>query len=266
MGTVYIDVLITVNIFIDFFLIICVKALLHINQKLYRLIFGAVLGGFFSLAALLPRIPFGLNFIADAALAVPIILVSFGFGSIKLLIKRTALYFFCSFFFCGIMIFVYTSFRPKGMEIYNDVVYFNISPVLLIILTLVCYYLLRLWERFSKSDMSRRVCKVTIRSNGKSADFNAVVDTGCNVREPFSDDYVIIAERELLNGIEPEENTLRLIPFETIAGSGIIRGFKPKQVLIDGREATESLYIGCCENVLKGDVRAIIPSELTKYN
>ena len=264
MGTVYIDVLITVNIFIDFFLILCTKTLLHISQKLSRLIFGAVLGGVFSLAALLPRIPFGLNLIFDAALAVPIILVSFGFCSFKLFLKRFIVYFFCSFFFCGIMIFVYTSFKPKSMEIYNDVIYFNISPFLLIILTLVCYYAMKLWGRFSGSEISKSVCTVRVFDREKQAEFKALVDSGCHVREPFSGDYVIIAEKELLQELEPPENTMRVIPFESLGGKGIIKGFLPEQIMIDGKPAEQSLYVGICENVLKGDVRAIIPFEAVK--
>lgn len=262
MGTVYIDVLITVNIFVDFFLILCTKTVLHISQKLPRLILGAVLGGFFSIIALLPRIPFGLNILTDAALAVPIILVSFGFGSAKLFLKRTVVYFFCSFFFCGIMIFVYTSFKPKGMEIYNDVIYFNISPVLLIILTLVCYYLMKLWSRFSGSKTAKGVCTVKISADNRECEFNAVTDTGCQVREPFSGDYVIIAEKELIKALNPDNQLTRIIPFESLGGSGIIHGFKPELVLINGKNAGQSLYVGWCENVLKGDVRAIVPFEL----
>ena len=261
MATVYIDVLITVNIFIDFFLILCTKTLLHISQKLSRLILGAVLGGFFSLAALLPRIPFGLNIIFDAALAALVILVSFGFYSARVFLKRAAVYFFCSFFFCGIMIFVYTSFKPKGMEIYNDVIYFNISPFLLIILTLVCYYLLKLASRFSGKSIGKRVCGVNVVYRGRSSSFNALVDTGCRVKEPFSGDYVIIAEKSLVSGLKPEENVMRVIPFGSLGGKGMIKGFLPDSVEIDGKPAQQSLYIGICENILKGDVRAIIPSE-----
>ena len=79
MKTVYIDVLITVNIFVDFFLILCTQKLLNIRAKLLRIIFGSLAGGVFSLAALLPPIPFGLNFLSDLLFAALIILIAFGF-------------------------------------------------------------------------------------------------------------------------------------------------------------------------------------------
>ena len=60
MRTVYIDVLITVNLFIDFFLLLCTKTLLHIHTSIRRLIIGAAFGGSLSLIALLPALPAGI--------------------------------------------------------------------------------------------------------------------------------------------------------------------------------------------------------------
>ena len=129
MRTVYIDVLIAVNIFIDFFLILCTKKFLHLGTSTLRIILGGAFGGIFSLAALVPRLPFGINIALDIFTAGIIVFAVFGRCSIKNYIKRVSVYFFISFAFCGIMIFIYTSFKPAGMEIYNDTVYFNISPI-----------------------------------------------------------------------------------------------------------------------------------------
>ena len=260
--TVYIDVLITVNIFTDFFMLACVRKFLGIRAGLIRLILGSMLGGILSLTALLPEIPTGLNILLDIAYAAAIVFVSFGRTNIKSYIKRVAVYFAVSFFFCGIMIFVYTAFRPKGMAIFNDVVYFDISPVLLIILTLICYYILRLIRRLTKGDISKSVCEVTVESGGKSATFSAVSDTGCSVREPFSSSYVIIAEKSLLKGIVLDESKMRVIPFDSLGGKGLLKGYKPDRATVNGID--RDVYIGVCENVIKSEIKAIAPYEITK--
>ncbi len=262
MRTVYIDVLITVNIFIDFFLLLCLKNFLHIRAPLFRMIFGSVFGGITSLVALLPKIPSGINIITNILFAAMIIFITFGRTSIKNFFKRVAVYFAISFSFCGIMIFIYTAFRPKGMEIYNDIVYFNISPVILIILTLVCYYILRIIKRMTKSANATQTYIVEISLNKQTAAFCAKVDTGCNVKEPFSGDYVIIVEKVLLKNLCPSESKQRLIPFESLGGNGIIKGFKPDYIKIDRTEILNNVYIGICENILKGDIRALIPYEI----
>ena len=260
--TVYIDVLVTVNIFTDFFLLLYVKRFLSIRARLFRLILGSLIGGILSLTALLPKLPTGLNIILDIIFASIIVFFSFGRTNIKNYIKRVAVYFGISFFFCGIMIFIYTAFKPKGMAIFNDVVYFDISPVLLIILTLICYYILRLIRRLTKGDIGKSVCSIEAWFNGQSVTFSAVLDTGCNVKEPFSSLYVIIAEKELLKDITLDTDKIRVIPFDSLGGKGLLKGYMPDKLTVNGKEV--NAYIGICENVINSEIKAIAPYELIK--
>ena len=261
--TVYVDVLVTVNIITDFILLLCVKRFLNIRARLMRIILGSLIGGVLSLTALLPKIPVGLNILADILFAAVIVFFAFGKTEIKNYIKRVAVYFGISFFFCGIMFFIYTAFKPKGMAIYNDVVYFDISPVLLIILTLICYYILKLFKRLTKGDISKAVCDVTLEINGKKAKFRAVADTGCSVKEPFSSNYVIIAEKDLLRDFVFDNTKMRIIPFDSLGGRGILRGYLPDSIAINGK-FIHNVYIGVCENVIKSEIKAIAPYELVK--
>lgn len=263
MRTIYVDVLITVNIFIDFFIILCTKKFFHLNAPYFRIVLGSLLGGLFSLTALLPALPFGINIVFDIASAAAIVFLSFGKCSFKSYIKRVVAYFMISFAFCGIMIFIYTSFKPKGMEIYNDTVYFNISPIVLIILTLICYYILKLIKRLTKGVNGGGVCNVEIFISEKTITFSAMIDSGCNVKEPFSGDYVIIVEKDKLDGYYPGKESTRIIPFSSMGGNGILKGFKAEKTKINGVEIS-NVYIGICNNILKGDIRAIIPYELIK--
>ncbi len=264
MRTIYVDILIAVNVFIDFMLITCTAKFLHIKVKFIRLVLGSLLGGILSLAALLPKLFFLLNIAVNLFGTALIVITAFGFCGIKIYLRRIAVYFTISFIFCGIMIAIYTAFRPQGMAIYNNVVYFNISPALLIILTLVCYYILYLIKRLTKGVSGFGICCVEIILNGNSCIFNAKTDTGCNLKEPFSGYPVIIAEKELLNEINFVNCKMRIIPFESLGGGGIISGFKPDKILIDGKEISSEIYIGVCENVILSDVKALIPPELTE--
>lgn len=263
---IYVDVLIAVNVFIDFMLISCTRKFLHIKIKYIRLILGSILGGVLSLAALLPNIVFPINLFVDFLGACLIVLVSFGITNIKTFIKRVAVYFSLAFSFCGIMLAIYTAFKPKGMAIYNDVVYFNISPILLIILTLICYYILYIFQRLTKGETGCDVCNIEVKINKNSYSFLAKVDTGCNLKEPFSGNYVIVAENVLIGNYIPSDEKSRIIPFDSLGGSGMIRGFKPDAVKIDGIQKDDSIYIGICNNTLNGDIKALIPAELAYKN
>jgi len=263
---IYVDVLIAVNVFIDFMLIVCTRKFLHIKVKYIRMILGSILGGILSLVALLPSIIFPVNIAVDIISAALIIFASFGICSIKTFIKRIAVYFSLAFSFCGIMLGIYTAFKPKGMAIYNDIVYFNISPVLLIILTVICYYIQYIIRRLTKGEDGYDICNIEVIIKENSYSFPAKVDTGCNLKEPFSGDYVIVVENLLIDNYSPSDNNSRIIPFESLGGCGIIRGFKPDEIKIDGEKKDNSIYIGICNNVLKGDIKALIPSELAYKN
>lgn len=110
------------------------------------------------------------------------------------------------------------------------------------------------------------VCKVEIKVNEQSYFFPAKIDTGCNLVEPFSGNYVIIAEQNIFDDYVPDETKTRIIPFESLGGNGIVKGFPPDKVKIDGKEICKNIYIGICNDVLKGDVKAIIPYELVKIS
>ena len=264
MRTVYVDILIIVNLFIDLLLLLCTARLLHLRVKPLRLLLASLLGGAMSITALLPPLSPLLNIPLDILGAALLVLSAFGKTDIKSFMVRTAALFSASFSFCGAMLFICGVFRPKGVEVYNDVVYFNISPFVLIILTLLCYYTLRVIKRFTKGSVGRQVCTVTLRSGGSETVFQALADTGCAVKEPFSGEYVIIAERSCLNALHPAAQPARVIPFNSLGGSGILHGVKAEQILIDGKEISPDIYIGICENVLKGDIKAIVPYDILK--
>ncbi len=168
MKSVYIDVLITVNVFIDFILILCTKKALCINTSFKKMLLASLLGGVQSLIALFPPLPFFLNIPIDVLCAAGIVLCAFGKCPFKCFIKRISVFLSLSFSFCGIMMFLYNAFKPKGMEVYNDTVYFNISPVLLIILTLVCYYILKLTKILTKGATVREFAKLKSRLTNKA--------------------------------------------------------------------------------------------------
>ena len=282
MNIIYIDVLITVNIFVDFFLILCTKQFLHIKTSYKKMILASIAGGFFSLIALFPTLPIILNIIIDLTIATIITSIAFGEYKIKKTVtnafnskkhkaflyelknklKRVAVYFSFTFSFYGIMIFIYTVFKPNKLEIYNDVIYFDISPVILIILTLICYYIINIIKRMTKGANGFETCNIEVNVNKQSFSFIAKIDTGCTLKEPFSNYEVIIAETILFNNFQPDNKKIRLIPFTSLGGNGVIKGFRPDEVKINNKNIGNEIYIGLCENIMKGDVKALISFEL----
>lgn len=238
--TVYVDVLIAINIFVNYFLLLCVKGILKINVKKYRLFLGALAGGVYSLVIFLPEIPDILTFLMNLTASLLIVLITFKPTKLRLLLKCFTVFFGVSFAFAGIMLALWITFKPSGMIYNNSVVYFNIDIKVLIISTVVCYFLITLISKFSKrSAPDNRIYSVTLFNKNKTVTVNALLDTGNTLRDCFTGKPVIIAEKSVTdklfdksvleffaNGEIPDsENTnrVRIIPVNTVFDKGSLR-------------------------------------------
>jgi stage II sporulation protein GA (sporulation sigma-E factor processing peptidase) len=251
--------------FEDYLLLLCVKKILNLRLSYSRLALGCLCGGVLSLIVLLPNLNFLLNILIKIISTGILVLSAFGFKSRKLFLKTTLTLFILSFLLNGSLIFFYLAVKPQGMEIINDTVYFNISPVLLIILTLIIYFILYIYRKlFSNNVNSTQVHKVKIYYDNREIEFNCKRDSGCNIKEPFSGSDVIIVEEISLDNLTIPENRKRVIPFESLGGSGIIYGFRPDKVEIDDIVQDKEIYIGLCNNVIKSEIKGLIPENLLK--
>ena len=79
METIYIDVLLVLNIYVNFFLIRSASKIMHTPVKNYRCILASVYGSLFSLLILAPEMGVLLNFLIKLAAAFTIVLAAFGF-------------------------------------------------------------------------------------------------------------------------------------------------------------------------------------------
>lgn len=263
MQTVYVDVLIFLNMIIDFLILMTLKNIFCINITYKRIVLGSGFASLFSLIALIPSINFALNILLGLISAGLSVFVTFGRCSIANYIKRVCGFFAINFLFAGFMTVVYMMFKPKGMIISNNIVYFNISPLLLIILTLICYFILYMIKRlFNKQPAAMQICNVSVMICNKKFSFKARIDTGCDLREPFSGSSVIVAEKSLFDDLKPPEENLRVIPFSSLGGEGIIKGIKAQEVIINNKKILKEIYVGFCENIFTGEIKALVSNDI----
>lgn len=269
---IYVDILIGVNLIINYFLLLTTSKFLCLKFKRFRLIFGEILGSVYSLYILLPDAPFFISLMIKLFMAFTIIIVVFGFKNIKIFCKTLVCFYLVSFSFSGIMFALWYIFKPNGMAINNGIVYFNISPTMLIFSTVIAYFILEFISRIlEKKESKRLIFDIHITIGDKSVKLKAKVDTCNSLTEPFSNLPVIVVSRSAIKDILPNEfpnsisicdyaNSnknlgikLRFIPLRTVSGEGILPAFKPDSIIINGLE--KEAYIAICEE-------QILPSEI----
>lgn len=280
--TIYIDILIGTNVIINYFIILAVEKFTGFDSSIKRKIVGSVFGAICSLVIFLPEIPFFINLLLKLVISSVIILLTFGYHNIKAFIKNISLFYFISFCFCGAMLFIWFIFTPRGMVVKNSVVYFNISPIVMIITTIFCYLVIRFISKITeKQSCKMEICKIKLINNDRYCEFYGKIDTGNTLCEPFSQTPVIvvnenavkeIAEEEfekLLNLSEPEstlKNKYRLIPFTSVGGKGLLPAFVPREVYINNTYCRKKVYVAVCKNnILNGEIKAMINPEIIEY-
>lgn len=263
MQTIYPDVLVCVNMFIDYCILLAVQKFLHIKKKQYRLIIGALTASLFSLIIFFPHINAALNFLIKASSAALIIFITFGKCSKLNYIKRVLTFLLISVCFSGIMTLIFLTLKPNGLTIKNDVAYFDISPLALVFLTAFCYLIfLTVTKIIDKKTAKSEIYKIQIIKNRTSMTFNGKIDTGCNLKEPFSGSPVIIAEKSLLDEKVLSEADYRIIPFSSLGGKGTLSAFKCDEIYINSKKSEKEIYIAVCENLITGEIKCLIGNNI----
>lgn len=135
-------------------------------------------------------------------------------------------------------------FVPAGhMAVVGGAVYFDLSLPVLFFTTCGAYIVFKLAEKLLPAGQSAPLVRLTVTNRGESRELWAKADTGCELREPFSGLPVIVSERGALSGLAPEEGgPMRLVPFGSLGGEGLLYAFRPDSVTGPGN-AKLSCYI-----------------------
>lgn len=170
--------------------------------------------------------------------------ITFGIKPFKSLLKKVFWLFAISFVFGGLMLAVYIFFDADILIYTNGIVYFDIDVTFLVVCSVFSYIVITVITKFTdKKAPQSKEYYITIQQNGKSVTCKALMDTGNNLREPFSSLPVVMAEKKLFNQFHIPDEKLRLIPVTTVNGDSLIKAFRPDSLQI-GEFVTDKVYIG----------------------
>lgn len=246
--TVYVDVLLLINTLVNYFMLLGVKIITGAETKRFRLILGALTGGLSALSVFLNMgvIVTVLKFFTAALM----VRISFPFISAKVYLKKCIWLFIISAVFSGVCLAVYLIFDTDLMIYSNGTVYFDIDITFLTVCTVISYAAISLILRFTdKKSPDKQYYPITLISGSEKVTLRGFLDTGNNLKEPFSFAPVIVTNEEIYKKLySASKNKERIIPVSTVSGDGIMTAFK-----LDGAVFTEkeihNIYLGCGQSI-----------------
>ena len=236
--TVYIDVLIVMNIYISYFTLRAASRLLHTDLSLPRLAGAAVFGGFSALASAADVGPF-ISLLIKAALTAVMVLIAFGFGNLRRLMLRSFTAVTIGMLICGAASLIHEYTGSDLIFNANGYVYVGVSALVLVISSAVIYGILSLFRRISDRPAANERVPLTVTVSGNTAVLSAIPDSGNGLRDFLTGRPVIICKksaaenilppnvRSYLSGCTEDMTGIRLIPMRTASGEGIAAAFRP---------------------------------------
>ncbi|MBO5779358.1 MAG: sigma-E processing peptidase SpoIIGA [Clostridia bacterium] len=275
---VYGDVYLIVNFTMDFLALYLTARASKLPIRPIRLSLAAALGAFYALAALF--LPDGNLFSTFTTLAIPCLLILIAFGTKngwREMLRTLAIFWAISFLLGGAVTavcYLLAKWAEKEILIGGQVETLPADLPFwgLLLLALVVGIAANLLLRLRKK-IPRQVAIEIGESENALVTLTALVDSGNLLVEPLSGQGVIVVDRSAATFLPPElaflreggtpalTPRLRLIPYSTASGEGILYGYLPRLVRVGGKARTACVAIATLPDHESG-LDAILPSSL----
>ncbi len=240
--TVYADILILINFLIDYFLLRATDILLKCGAKPLKMILSALLGGVFSLYIFFPKTNALLDSFIKLSVCFVLSFICFGFKNISFFIRTATCFSLLNFAFGGLVFAACSLFSPKNAFFKNSVVYFNISPFVLIVSSVIFYFIIALVKiLFGKKLEKSERCTVVINLGKKSVTLKGIIDSGNALTDLFGKSAVLIIDslsaKKIFTEGEILKSRYRIIPVKTVSGQSVLTGYRldSAKIVLNGK-------------------------------
>ncbi len=259
MKVVYGDILFIINFSMDFLILFGVGRVLHLKTRLFFLSAAAVLGGIYSVAALL--IPSGaLRTLSAFAVSFLLCFIAYGKQRLGRYLKSVLMFYGGSVLLGGAVSACYTLIDSLAPDITpgSDMTDIPLWIFAVICIVSVVFSLItgRLWGK----QKEKTTVSVEVIHKGKRCTLTLLCDSGNTLTEPISGLPVIVTEKRYLPAEGYGETNLRIIPTKTASGTSVLYGFVPECVIINERNA--DCVVALAESGTFNDCDGVIPYSL----
>lgn len=269
--TIYIDIVLLENIFMNYIILFATATINKVEIKLMRIFFGSLLGGIYAIVAYVSELELYKTLTLKILLSIAIVYIALNPGTLKKCFKQLLIFYLTSFTFGGTAFALMYYIKPTEIFMQNGI-YIGSYPLKIAILGgIVGFVTIVIAFKTIKGKISSKnmYCKIEIELEKQKVESYAMIDTGNLLKEPISGIPVIIVENDILKNIMPSEilenteeiiegkiekvpleyiNKLRVIPFTSLGmPNGMLIGIKAEKIIIhteDEKIQNENIIIG----------------------
>lgn len=247
MQTVYVDILVLTNFIVDYFLLMLCARFIKAPIKRWRLLFSSGAASFSSLLIFAPELPAVLEIIIKLLISLLVVFLAFGYKNYIRYIKSAVFFYASNVLFAGGALLLWSFFKTGNIVVRNGAVFYNISPITLILTTAVVYIISLIVSKIiSRRKNIGKEYTVTLKLQGKEVDLVGIVDNGNMLTDVLSGSPVIVCDYRKIKPILTDEmikifkkqnfelgfyediitssfsERFRVIPFDSLGESGLM--------------------------------------------
>ena len=220
--TVYIDLVCIINFIYDFLILLTVSFTLKRNRKIYYYILSSLIG-VLSIFLLFLKINNIFLFLLKILISVIMVIVAFGYKSIKYTISNIIYFYMTSIIFAGFLYLIKVNSSNFNL---NYIVLLIIGPIILFI-----YYKSNKKLKNTYSDYY----KIKIVFDNIEYNLVSFYDNGNNLKDPISRKSIIIVGNNRLEKIYNIRSPVYL-PVITVKGTHLMKCFKPSYIILNDKK------------------------------
>ena len=253
---VYVDVILFINFFFDFLLLVTTSLVLKRRVSIKRIALGSLVGSATIVVLFIPLSSLEL-FLLKVVLSLVIIFVTFGYGDFKYFVNNLVYFYLISIVLGGFVYYLNVSFSYKnvGIVFYHKGV--SINYVIVLFLSIVVSYFYYKEMKYVRL-VNSLYYKVDIYVNYKIVSLLGYLDTGNTLVDPYSKRVVIITNSKKF--IKACEGCLPYyIPYQSVNDFGLLEVYKVSRVYIEGVGNKSNIVVGVVKDKLKsGKVEVLL--------
>lgn len=260
---IYPDVFFSINFVMNVISFVFIKKLVRNRRRCWRCLLSAAVGGVYACVCVITPAKYRIvkGIISYLVIILLMVIISYGYDGMKILIKNTILVYLISFATGGISNVLYYRFQIRNM------------PLIILVIIMISVLVLRGMN--AKMRISSVCYEVILEHNNTKMVVDALMDTGNSLIEPYGKRPVSIIEEEVSSKlIEGDDIHLQKgymkIPYHSLGRSdGMVDGFvadamyiKMENDILIKRNVVLGVYKGklACE----GGYRMILNPEVLK--
>lgn len=239
--TIYIDLVLFINFFIDFDLLLSLNILLKRNVKIKRVIFGALVGSI-SIFILFISINSLTLFFFKLIISILMIIITFGYKNISTFKDNLGYLYILSTILGGGLYLINNQLGYKNLGlifISND---YKINLILILFLTpsLLIIYI----KETKKLKLNySKYYDICIKLKDSTVRLTAFLDTGNKLSCPITNKPIILVEKEYIKS----NSKIIYVPYKSLNNNGLLKCIKPEYIIIEDK-IIKNVLIGISED------------------